>query len=78
MTSDRTCPARNLKTIAADGTTLSNCRSLRVKTAGNLSWTNQDGTTESAVPVTAGELLNFQPLNILASGTPATVMGYFD
>lgn len=77
--STRTFPALNLKTITANGVDFEvPPRSLRVKVAGNLSWTNQDGTTESAVPVTAGEVLSFQPRNILASGTTATVQGYFD
>lgn len=71
-------PAAHHMTIAPqDGVDLPvRPRVLRVLISGELSLRDEDGTVIT-YPVTAGETIGFSPVGVEATGTTATVAGWY-
>jgi hypothetical protein len=76
--SPRTFPSGNLKLITPSANILNPPpRGLYIAAAGTISFTNQDTSTESNMPVFDGAILPFQPAKVTAA-TDAVVYGFFD
>jgi hypothetical protein len=62
-------PGENMRDVTPSDTTSVNCRALLVTVAGNLTIVTRGGSTPTAFPVVAGQLVPIRTAKVMAATT---------